>query len=170
MRYGYVRTSTNKQCTDRQENELRENCDEIYIEDGVSARKKNRPVFQKIYSKLQDGDEFVVISYDRAFRSTVEGLTSLDDLTERGVKLESLTQRFDPTTPDGRFFYTMIIAAGEWEIGILSKRTKHGLKAAIKRGVKLGRPKKQRNKLLPDRQKAKLHGQQEKTATLPRSA
>lgn len=142
MRIGYVRTSTNKQHTDRQVNELKDLCDKVYIEDGVSARKKNRPVFNKIYAQLEAGDTLVMISYDRAFRSTVEGLNSLDDLTERSVKLESLTQRFDPTTPDGRFFYTMIIAAGEWEIGILSKRTINGLKAAVKRGSILGRPRK----------------------------
>ncbi|MDM3870224.1 recombinase family protein [Porticoccus sp. W117] len=162
MRYGYVRTST----TDRQINELEGCCDKVYIEDGVSARKKNRPVFQEVYAKLKAGDAFVVISYDRAFRSTVEGLNSLDDLTERGVKLESLSQRFDPTTPDGRFFYTMIIAAGEWEIGILSRRTIDGLQAAIKRGAKLGRPKKQRKPKLPKEQEAKSHEPQAKTAAL----
>ncbi len=37
MRYGYVRTSTNKQLTDRQVNELEGECDEVVIEDGVSA-------------------------------------------------------------------------------------------------------------------------------------
>lgn len=142
MRYGYVRTSTNRQYSDRQVNELRGKCDEVHIENGVSARKRNRPVFQKIYSKLKSGDELVVISFDRAFRSVVEGLTSLDDLTERGVKLESLTQRLDITTPDGRLFFTMTIAMGEWEVNILSARTIHGLKAAVARGAKLGRPRK----------------------------
>lgn len=167
MRYGYVRTSTNKQCTDRQVNDLKGLCDKLYIEDGVSARKKNRPVFQEIYDQLQAGDVFVVISYDRAFRSTVEGLNSLDDLTERGVILESLTQRFDPTTPDGRLFFTLTIAVGEWEIGILSTRTKHGLKAAIKRGVRLGRPpEKQRKESSPNGQETQRRGTSAKTAAV----
>ena len=146
MRYGYVRTSTNKQYTDRQVNELKDQCDEIFIEDGVSARKKNRPVFQELLSKLETGDELVVIAYDRAFRSVIEGLNSLDDLTERGVVLESLTQRFDPTTPDGRLFFTLTIAVGEWEVNILSARTIHGLKAAVARGARLGRPRKRGNR------------------------
>ena len=141
-RIGYVRTSTNKQYTDRQVNELQGQCDKVVIEDGVSARKKNRPVYHEIISELRTGDELVVISYDRAYRSVVEGLTSLDQLTERGIKLVSLTQRLDTTTPDGRLFFTMAIAVGEWELNINSWRTIHGLEAAVKRGVRLGRPRK----------------------------
>ncbi|MDM3871846.1 hypothetical protein QSV34_10840 [Porticoccus sp. W117] len=80
--------------------------------------------------------------------------------------MESLTQRFDPTTPDGRFFYTMIIAAGEWELGILSRRTIDGLKAAVKRGSILGRPKKQRKQLLSNGQEAPRHGTEAKTAAV----
>ena len=144
-RIGYVRTSTNRQYTDRQVNELKGQCDRVVIEDGVSARKKNRPVYRKVMSELQPGDEFIVISFDRAYRSVVEALTSLDQLTARGVKLKSLTQRFDPTTPDGRLFFTMAIAVGEWELNINSWRTMHGLQAAIKRGVRLGRPRKKRD-------------------------
>ena len=142
MRYGYVRTSKNQQHTDRQVNELQKHCDELFIEDGVSARKKRRPVFQGLLETLSDGDELVVLAYDRAFRNVIEGLIALDSLSERGVKFESIQQRFDPTTPDGRLFYTMTLAMAEWEVGNLAARTIDGLKAAVKRGAILGRPRK----------------------------
>lgn len=142
MRYGYARTSTNKQHTDRQINELQGQCDEIFVEDGVSAKKKNRPVFHALLKDVQQGDEIVVLSYDRAFRSVIEGLVSLDELSRREVKLVSLMQNFDPTAPDGRLFFTIILALAEWEIGILSSRTIQGLRAAVKRGSILGRPRK----------------------------
>ena len=141
-RIGYVRTSTNKQYTDRQVHELKAQCDRVLIERGVSARNKNRPVLTKAISELQSGDALVVIAYDRAFRDVAEGLSFLDALTDKGIKFESLTQRFDPTTPDGRLFFTMTIAVGEWEVNTLAQRTASGLKAAVKRGKKLGRPKK----------------------------
>ena len=141
-RLGYVRTSTNKQYTDRQVLELESRCDKVYVESGVSARKKNRPVLRELYGALADGDELVVIAYDRAFRSVIEGLNALDNLTERNIKLTSLTQRFDPTTPDGRLFFTMTMALGEWEVNNLTARTVHGLQAALARGKKLGRPRK----------------------------
>jgi DNA invertase Pin-like site-specific DNA recombinase len=139
---GYVRTSTNKQYTDRQIHELEQHCNQVHVEDGVSARNKNRPIYRKTVAELKEGDELIVISYDRAYRSVIEGLTSLDELTERSIALRSLSQRFDPTTPDGRLFFTLIIAVGEWELGINTWRTIQGLKAAVKRGKKLGRPRK----------------------------
>ena len=137
---GYVRTSTNKQYTDRQINELEAVCNKIYVEDGVSARNKNRPIYRQVIEKLSEGDELIVMSFDRAYRSVIEGLLSLDELTQRGISLRSLSQRFDPTTPDGRLFFTIIIALGEWEVGINTWRTVQGLKAAVKRGKRLGRP------------------------------
>ncbi|TDF39162.1 recombinase family protein [Alteromonadaceae bacterium M269] len=137
---GYVRTSTNKQYTDRQINELEAVCDKVYVEDGVSARNKNRPIYRQIIANLTEGDELTVMSFDRAYRSVIEGLLSLDELTERKITLRSLSQRVDPTTPDGRLFFTIIIALGEWEVGINTWRTIQGLKAAVKRGKRLGRP------------------------------
>lgn len=139
---GYVRTSKSKQYTDRQKNELEGQCDKVFIEDGMSARSKDRPVFRQVLDELQAGDSLVVIAYDRAFRDVVEGLTSLDELTRRHIQFKSLSQRFDPTTPDGRLFFIIILALAEWEVGNLSKRTVDGLKAAVLRGSKLGRPRK----------------------------
>ena len=152
MRYGYVRTSKNQQYTDRQVNELRKHCDELFIEDGVSARKKRRPVFENLLGQLTSGDELVVLAYDRAFRNVIEGLVALDTLSERGIKFESVQQRFDPTTPDGRLFYTMTLAMAEWEVRNLALRTIDGLKAAVKRGAVLGRPKKRSLDKLKDSQ------------------
>lgn len=141
-RLGYVRTSTNKQYTDRQVNKLKKCCDKVYIEDGVSARSKARPVLNQILADLDAGDEFVVTAYDRAFRSVIEGLTTLDDLTERDITPVSLSQQVDPTTPDGRLYLTIILGMGEWEVNVLAQRTIEGLKAAVRRGKTLGRPRK----------------------------
>ena len=139
---GYIRTSTDKQLTDRQVISLREICDNVYIEDGVSAVSKKRPVYNHVMSLLQAGDMFVVYSLDRAFRSTVDALSELDNLHKRDIRFKSLSQNFDTTTPDGKFLYTLAAALAAWEREILSKRTKEGLEAARRRGKKLGRPKK----------------------------
>ena len=143
-RIGYVRTSTNKQCTDRQVNELKRHVAVVMVEEGTSAAKKNRPVYQQAIATLESGDELWVLSYDRAYRNVVEGLNGLDELTRRDIRLVSVMQRFDPTTPEGPLFFTIIIAIAEWELGILHKRTVQGLRAAVKRGVRLGRPRKQK--------------------------
>lgn len=142
-KFGYVRTSTDKQLTDRQILALKDTCgDNIFIEDGVSAAAERRPVYDYVLSQMQSGDTLVVLSFDRVFRCVVQGLTELDKLHTRGIVLKSMTQNFDTTSPEGRLLFTIAIALGEWERKILSNRTKQGMDAARKRGVKLGRPKK----------------------------
>ena len=140
--YGYIRTSTDKQLTDRQVIQLKDNCERIFIEDGVSSVGKKRPVYDEVMRQLRSGDTFVVCSLDRAFRSSLDALSELDKLHERGVRFRSLSQDFDTTTPDGKFLYTLAAALAMWERDILSARTKEGLEAARRRGKTLGRPRK----------------------------
>ncbi|MBL3591674.1 MAG: recombinase family protein [gamma proteobacterium endosymbiont of Lamellibrachia anaximandri] len=139
---GYIRTSTDKQLTDRQVHQLREICDQVFIEDGVSAVRKKRPVYELVMAELNTGDVFVVSSLDRAFRSSLDALSELEKLHQREIQFQSLSQNFDTTTPDGKFLYTLAAALATWEREILSMRTKEGLEAARRRGKKLGRPKK----------------------------
>ncbi len=139
---GYIRTSTDTQITDRQYNRLFDVCDQVYVEDGVSAISKSRPVYKQVMDSLKPGDVFVVSSLDRAFRSSLDALAELEKLQKQGIEFLSLSQNFDTTTPDGKFLFTLAAALAEWERQILSQRTKEGLAAAKLRGKKLGRPKK----------------------------
>lgn len=137
---GYIRTSTDKQAADRQIMLLRDMCDQVYIEDGISATRKKRPVYEQVMQDLKAGDVFVVSSLDRAFRSSLDALKELERLQQRDVQFLSLSQQFDTTTPDGKFLYTLAAALATWEREILSQRTKEGLEAARRKGKKLGRP------------------------------
>ena len=139
---GYIRTSTDTQITDRQVMRLEEICERVFIEDGVSATSKKRPIYQKVMDTLEEGDTFIVCSLDRAFRSSLDALSELEKLHQRGIQFHSLSQNFDTTTPDGKFLYTLAAALATWEKEILSQRTKEGLEAARRRGTTLGRPRK----------------------------
>ena len=139
-RYGYIRTSTDKQLCDRQINQLTGVCDQVFVEDGVSAVRKHRPVYEKLMRKIEPGDVFIVLSLDRAYRSVLDALTELDKLHKRDIAFRSLTQNFDTTTPEGRLLYTVCAALSEWERSILSERTKQGMEAARRRGKRIGRP------------------------------
>ena len=139
-RLGYIRTSTSKQLIDRQIIALKGECDRVFIEDGVSAVKKHRPVYEKVIKKLQSGDILVVCSLDRAFRSVLDALSELEKLHKRDIQFKSLTQNFDTTTPEGKLLYVMAAALAEWERETLSQRIKEGLGAARERGSTLGRP------------------------------
>ena len=142
MRYGYIRTSTDKQLYDRQILALEAECDKVFVENGVSAVSKKRPVYDDLMSRLQAGDTLMVASFDRAFRSVIDGLTELESLKLKGVQFVSITQKFDTRTEEGELLFTIAVALARWERRILSRRTKEGLRAARARGVKLGRPKK----------------------------
>lgn len=139
---GYIRTSTDKQVTDRQYDQLLAVCDHVFIEDGVSAISRKRPVYEAALRELNAGDVFVVSSLDRAFRSSLDALKELEKLHQRSIQFLSLSQQFDTRTPDGKFLFTLAAALATWERDILSQRTKEGLQAALKRGKVLGRPRK----------------------------
>ena len=63
----------------------------------------------------------------------------LDDLRARGVKFHSLAEAIDTATPTGRAMWQMIGVLAEIERSLISERTRAGVKAAQRRGVKFGR-------------------------------
>jgi len=72
-------------------------------------------------------------------RSFHDLITILDDLKQRGVKFRSLTEAIDTATPTGRAMWQMIGLLAELERSLISERTRAGVKAAWRRGVKFGR-------------------------------
>lgn len=139
MIYGYLRTSTKAQNLHRQLDGLKEICDQLWVEQGVSGAAKHRPVFDRLMQIIQPGDMFVVWDLDRAFRSAVDALLVAKDLQRRHVGFKIVAMHIDTATPQGMYAYTVWAAGCEFERAILIERTRQGLTAAKKRGVKLGR-------------------------------
>ena len=135
----YLRVSTQEQRPDRQINGLQNLCDELHIET-LSAVSARRPVFEHVIEKLKSGDSLVVWDLDRAFRSTIDAITTAEKLRERDIKFQIISLNIDTATPHGEFAYTIMAAAAQFERRLLCKRTKEGLDAARLRGVRLGRP------------------------------
>lgn len=138
-RVGYLRVSTDEQKPDRQIDGLKPLCDILHIE-RISAVAKKRPIFERVMRGLKPGDVLVVWQLDRAFRNTIDALTHAEKLRERGVEFQIVTLGVDTSTADGKLVYTVLAAFAEHERNRLSERTKEGLRAAVKRGKKLGRP------------------------------
>lgn len=136
---GYLRVSTAEQSPDRQVDGLRDLCDELHVET-LSAVGKRRPVYEKVVRKLEPGDVLVIWDLDRAYRSARDALNELDALQQRGVHFHIARLNIDTTTPTGRFLYTVMGGLAEFERLTLSQRTREGMLAAKRRGVRLGRP------------------------------
>ena len=141
-RLGYIRTSTDRQSPARQIDGLRSVCDEVFIEEGVSASSAPRPVYDGLIATLEPGDVLVVWDVDRAYRSVLDALTEVKRLNARGIQFEAMSGEYDLSTPDGGFTFTLRAALSEWEREKLRARTREGLAAARARGVTLGRPRK----------------------------
>ncbi len=140
MKYGYARVSTDDQSTALQLAALkRAGCKTLFKDEGLSGATTKRPALLRCLKALQDGDTLIVWKLDRLGRSLRDLIAMLDDLKERGVKFRSLTEQIDTETPTGRAMWQMIGVLAELERSLISERTRAGVKAAQRRGVKFGR-------------------------------
>lgn len=138
-RIGYIRVSTAAQQTDRQVMQLEAHCDETRIE-YVSAIAADRPVFNGFMEDLQAGDTVVVLDLDRAFRSAIDAMFTAQKLRDRHIKLHVMNFPLDTTSETGELVFGILALFAQFERRIIARRTKEGLEAARRRGVRLGRP------------------------------
>jgi DNA invertase Pin-like site-specific DNA recombinase len=143
QKIGYVRVSDTEQTENLQVDALKlAGCDVIYGDHGVSGSIKRRKGLEDLLSTLKAGDTLVVWKLDRLGRSTIHLLQLLDELRNRGVGFQAITQGIDTTTAVGRMLYGQLAVFAEFEREQISECTKAGMAAARKRGVHIGRPRK----------------------------
>lgn len=149
---GYMRVSTNKeeQKFDRQEAQLKELGCEVFYADRVSGSKRNRPELDKMLEDLQAGDTVVIVAIDRLSRSTKDLLEIVDIIKSKGAYLKSINDSWLDTTkanPMSDFLLTVMGALGQMERAMITQRVQEGVDVAKRKGVRLGRPKANSNKV-----------------------
>lgn len=86
-------------------------------------------------------DLIVVWKLDRAFRSVVDGATTLQALRQYGCGIRSLQESWiDTTTPVGEALYHITLAWAQLEKQQLTERVKAGMERARAEGRSIGRP------------------------------
>lgn len=148
MIYGYARVSTATQSRDG--NSLEEQsaalvsygCQEI-ITESFTGKTMDRPKFQELLNRLQANDTLVVCKLDRFARTTIEGVQTVKELFERGIKVHILNMGLIENTLTGNLILTVMLAFAEYERGMIVERTQMG-KAAARQNPNFrdGRPKK----------------------------
>lgn len=115
---------------------------DTFLDQGVSGAKGSRPELDRMMAaaRRRSFDVLVVWRSDRLFRSLRHMVAALEELAALGIEYVSVTEPFDTTTPQGRLLIHLVSAFAEFERGILQERTRAGLAAAKRRGVRLGRP------------------------------
>lgn len=145
MKYGYTRTSTqDKQDDDLQRRALMDaGVDERHIyADQISGSKeaRTRSGWSSLDERLEDDDELVVWRIDRIGRSMIDVITTVKDLSDRGVAVRSLSDGIDPSTREGRLMLNLMATFAEYERELIQERVQSGVDAARRRGVRFGRP------------------------------
>jgi DNA invertase Pin-like site-specific DNA recombinase len=145
----YARVSTSDQNPRMQVEELRVlasqrgwNVVGEYVDQAVSGSKDRRPELDRLMVEIHKGrvDAVAVWKLDRFSRSLRHLITTLDEFRVRGVDFVSLHDSIDTSTPTGRFTFSVIAAVAELERDTIRERTRAGIAAAKRRGVRVGRP------------------------------
>ncbi len=143
MLIGYARVSTAKQDAEGQREALRAAgvaADRIYVDAGRSGRTTSgRAALEKALTAARAGDTFVVTKLDRLARSIRDFHDLADQLTSKGVTLQIGGQAYDPTSPMGRMFFSLLATFAEFESDLIRERTREGMAIAKAKGRLRGR-------------------------------
>jgi len=143
MNIGYARVSTDDQDLALQLAALRKSKCRRVFQEKISGACADRPELQRMLDQLREGDTVVVWRLDRLARSTRNLLELCETINSAGAGLRSIGEPWaDTTSPAGKMVLTVFGGIAEFERALIRERTGFGRKAAKKRGVKFGRPRK----------------------------
>ena len=150
MVVGYARVSTIEQNIERQEVALKElGCERIYI-DKITGTTLDRPEFSKMMDFVREGDTLIVSEYNRLSRSTLDLLTTIKNLENKGVVVKSIKENFDTSTPQGKFIVSIFASLAEFERELTRQRQAEGIERAKLAGKYKGRKPKEYDKKVLD--------------------
>lgn len=137
---GYARVSSAGQNLDSQVDALKAaGCSRVFA-DKVSGVADKRPEWDRMVEYLRPGDTLVVCELSRMSRSLMHLLQVVAGLEAKGVRIQSLREHIDSSTPAGRAFVSIIGAISQMERELKSERAAAGRAAARARGKSGGRP------------------------------
>ena len=97
--------------------------------------KCDRPELQRLLNALEPGSVIVVTRLDRLARSTIDLLTTIKQIADKGCLFNSLADPWaDTTTPGGRLMLTVLGGLAEFERELIKARTMEGRERAKRSG------------------------------------
>ena len=111
-----------------------------HYDPAVSGGKNfsDRPSGAAVWVMLEKGDYLVVANLDRAFRSVVDGLCSVDAFRHRGINLVMLDYNIDTSTAGGEMLLTILLAGARMQRRYISERTRAVVNHRISKGIPHG--------------------------------
>src|SRR5208283_3569983 len=141
MRIDYAHVPTTDQNLALQRDALKAvGCERLFTDQGISDGVADRPGLDWALRALKPGDTLIVWKLDRPARSLARLVQTVADLGEHEIGFRSLSDPIDTTTAGGRLVHHMMGTLAEFERSLIVEQTQAGLRAAKRRGQKLGRP------------------------------
>lgn len=144
VKLGYARISTGDQNASIQVEALLDAGvaeDKIFVDEMSGAKSaRERPQMARLLEYARDGDEIYVWRIDRLGRSLVDVVNTVNEITSRGIRLYSIMDGVDPSTPHGRLQLALFASLAEYERELINERVRAGVMSAKARGVKFGKP------------------------------
>lgn len=144
----YLRVSTSDQTIENQRRQIQDagyqvEADFEFCDEGISGAipSSKRPALNDAMKMARKGDVFIVVAIDRFGRDAVDVLNTVRKLSEKGVKIVSLREGFDLSTPAGKMMLHMMAGFAEMEKNLIAERRAAGIERAKAEGVHMGRPK-----------------------------
>jgi len=109
--------------------------------DKESGDNLDRPQFEALQRAIFDGQVKTVVVWklDRLSRSVRDGINTLCEWCDRGIRVVSVTQQIDFAGAAGKLIASVLFAVAEMEQETRRERQAAGIEAAKERGVYLGR-------------------------------
>lgn len=153
--YGYMRVSTKKQGSrfglERQKDALVSAGIEpqnLYG-DEISGAKKNRPALDELRGIVEAGDSITCVSMDRLGRDTLDTITLIESLREKGVAVHFLKEGIDTSKNDAmtNCFIGIMACFAQLEREQMLERQEMAYESMRARGKQIGRPKSPEDKI-----------------------
>ena len=143
----YVRVSTVGQNEAGQRRKVREwlkgnGVDKVrWYVDKATGDNLDRPEFEKLQADIFNGTvkTVVVFKLDRLSRDLADGINTLTDWLEKGVRIVSVTQQLDFSDATGKLVAAVLFAVAEMEQETRRERQAVGIAFAKEKGVYKGR-------------------------------
>ena len=155
--FAYARVSTVEQLTENQREQIARAGYDIapkrFIEEQISGSvpAAQRPGFQRLLERMDEGDTLVVTKLDRIGRDSIDVQQTVERFQSEGIRLVVLQLgNLDLTSSAGALMVRMLEAVADFERDLIIEGTQAGQARARAAGTHMGRP----SKTTPDQQRA----------------
>ena len=143
----YCRVSTEKQELEQQINACIKFCEykgykyEVFS-DVMTGKHLDRPAFIEMLKRIRkfEFEYLILFRFDRLGRNAREVVTLLEEFENKGIKVISINENIDTSSPIGKAIRDIILRLAQLERENISLATRQRLEAMKESGKKIGRP------------------------------